>query len=160
MVQPSGGSRIPFVQCHRGTFHEYYEDILNFYVNRSSNVSAESFNAKIKSFRAAPRSIVNEKFFLYRLSMIYAYFDSPLTLVLFTGTAASGPWFLFFSSFLPSFCHKSVIFDIFFLLLCFITQFCSSYGKIEHIRRPGSGADSRHVGPTRSSTARARPPRT
>ena len=55
------------------TFHEHYEDILNFYVNRSSNASAESFNAKIKSFRAALRGIVDEKFFLYRLSMIYAY---------------------------------------------------------------------------------------
>ena len=55
------------------TFYEHYEDILNFYVNRSSNASAESFNAKIKSFRAALRGIVDEKFFLYRLSMIYAY---------------------------------------------------------------------------------------
>ena len=55
------------------TFYEHYEDILNFYVNRSSNASAESFNAKIKNFRAALRGIVDEKFFLYRLSMIYAY---------------------------------------------------------------------------------------
>lgn len=55
------------------TFYEHYEDILNFYVNRSSNASAESFNAKIKSFRGALRGIVDEKFFLYRLSMIYAY---------------------------------------------------------------------------------------
>ena len=55
------------------TFYEHYEDILNFYVNRSSNASAESFNAKIKSFRAALRGIVDEKFFLYRISMIYAY---------------------------------------------------------------------------------------
>ncbi|WP_371593307.1 transposase [Prevotella sp. P4-119] len=50
-----------------------YDDILNFYNNRSSNAAAESFNAKVKSFRAALRGIRDEKFFLYRLSMIYAY---------------------------------------------------------------------------------------
>lgn len=55
------------------TFRERYNDILNFYVNRSSNAAAESFNAKIKSFRASLRGIVDEKFFLYRLAKIYAY---------------------------------------------------------------------------------------
>ena len=55
------------------TFYEHYDDILNFYNNRSSNAAAESFNAKVKAFRAALRGIRNEKFFLYRLSMIYAY---------------------------------------------------------------------------------------
>ena len=55
------------------TFYEHYDDILNFYNNRSSNAAAESFNAKVKAFRAALRGIWDEKFFLYRLSMIYAY---------------------------------------------------------------------------------------
>ena len=55
------------------TFYEHYDDILNFYNNRSSNAAAESFNAKVKAFRAALRGIRDEKFFLYRLSMIYAY---------------------------------------------------------------------------------------
>ena len=55
------------------TFHEHYDDILNFYVNRSSNAAAESFNAKIKAFRASLRGIVDEKFFLFRLAKIYAY---------------------------------------------------------------------------------------
>ena len=55
------------------TFYEYYDDILNFYKNRSSNAAAESFNAKIKAFRASLRGIVDEKFFLYRLAKIYAY---------------------------------------------------------------------------------------
>ena len=54
------------------TFYEHYEDILNFYNNRSSNAAAESFNSKIKGFRAALRGIVDEKFFLYRLASIYA----------------------------------------------------------------------------------------
>ena len=55
------------------TFYEHYEDILNFYNNRSSNAAAESFNAKIKIFRAMPRGIRDEKFFLFRLATIYGY---------------------------------------------------------------------------------------
>lgn len=54
------------------TFYEHYDDILNFYVNRASNAAAESFNAKVKAFRASLRGIVDEKFFLYRLAKIYA----------------------------------------------------------------------------------------
>lgn len=55
------------------TFYEHYDDILNFYINRASNAAAESFNAKVKAFRANLRGIVDEKFFLYRLARIYAY---------------------------------------------------------------------------------------
>ena len=55
------------------TFYEHYDDILNFYNNRSSNAAAEAFNAKVKAFRAALRGIRDEKFFLYRIAMIYAY---------------------------------------------------------------------------------------
>lgn len=55
------------------TFYEHYDDILNFYVNRSSNAAAESFNAKVKAFRASLRGIADEKFFLFRLAKIYAY---------------------------------------------------------------------------------------
>ena len=55
------------------TLHEHYDDILNFYTNRASNAAAESFNAKIKVFRASLRGIVDEKFFLYRLAKIYGY---------------------------------------------------------------------------------------
>lgn len=34
------------------TFYEHYDEILNFYNNRSTNAMAESFNSKIKLFRA------------------------------------------------------------------------------------------------------------
>ena len=54
------------------TFQEHYSDILNFYNKRSTNAAAESFNSKIKSFRASLRGIVDEKFFLFRLTRIYA----------------------------------------------------------------------------------------
>ena len=54
------------------TVYEHYEEILNFFVNRSTNASAESFNAKIKEFRANLRGVVDVDFFLFRLTMIYA----------------------------------------------------------------------------------------
>lgn len=54
------------------TVHEHYDEILNFFINRSTNASAESFNAKIKAFRAALRGVVDINFFLFRLTNIYA----------------------------------------------------------------------------------------
>lgn len=49
-----------------------YRSILNYFVNRSTNASAESFNAKIKAFRAQFRGVKNTEFFLFRLSRIFA----------------------------------------------------------------------------------------
>ena len=39
------------------TFYSHYPDILNYFDNRSTNASAESFNAKIKAFRATQRGV-------------------------------------------------------------------------------------------------------
>jgi transposase len=50
----------------------HYLDILNFFTNRSTNASAESFNAKIKGFRASARGVRDINFFLFRLAKIYA----------------------------------------------------------------------------------------
>lgn len=55
------------------TFYEHYDEILNFYNNRASNALAESFNAKIKLFRANLRGVVDKKFFLFRIANLYAY---------------------------------------------------------------------------------------
>jgi transposase len=54
------------------TVYGHYDEILNFFINLATNASAESFNAKIKSFRAALRGVVDMKFFLFRLTKIYA----------------------------------------------------------------------------------------
>lgn len=51
---------------------EHYINILNFFDNRSTNASAESFNAKIKAFRASFRGVTDVSFFLFRLSNVYA----------------------------------------------------------------------------------------
>lgn len=49
-----------------------YKSILNYFINRSTNASAESFNAKIKAFRLQFRGVKNTEFFLYRLTTIFA----------------------------------------------------------------------------------------
>lgn len=49
-----------------------YLSILNFFISRSTNASAESFNAKVKAFRATSRGVRDINFFLFRLSKIYA----------------------------------------------------------------------------------------
>lgn len=54
------------------TIYTHYKEILNFFDNRSTNASAESFNAKIKAFRAALRGVCDTTFFLFRLMKIYA----------------------------------------------------------------------------------------
>nr|WP_197413269.1 transposase [Pedobacter sp. Leaf176] len=40
--------------------------ILNFFANRATNGSAESFNAKIKAFRTTSKVVRDIKFFLFR----------------------------------------------------------------------------------------------
>lgn len=52
------------VRAHEGT-------ILNYFFAHSTNASAESFNAKIKTFRGLVRGVTDKKFFLYRIAMIY-----------------------------------------------------------------------------------------
>jgi transposase len=50
----------------------HYIPILRYFNNRSTNASAESFNAKIKEFRAQFRGVRDVKFFLYRLTKLFA----------------------------------------------------------------------------------------
>jgi transposase len=54
------------------SIEHHYLNILNYFNNRSTNASAESFNAKIKAFRSAFRGVRNVSFFLFRLAKIYA----------------------------------------------------------------------------------------
>lgn len=52
---------------------EYHLDnILNFFDNKSTNANAESFNSKIKGFRANLRGVTDVKFFLFRLEKLFA----------------------------------------------------------------------------------------
>ena len=50
----------------------HLETILNFFKNRHTNANAESFNSKIKLFRANQRGVVDVKFFLFRMEKLFA----------------------------------------------------------------------------------------
>ena len=46
--------------------------VLNYFPDGSTNASAESFNAKLKGFRALVRGVRDVSFFLFRLEKLYA----------------------------------------------------------------------------------------
>jgi transposase len=48
------------------------DNILNFFTNRNTNANAESFNSKIKLFRANQRGVTDTAFFLFRLYKLFA----------------------------------------------------------------------------------------
>jgi len=54
------------------TISIHYQNILNYFDNRSTNASAESFNAKIKAFRAQFKGVRNVEFLLFRRTNIFA----------------------------------------------------------------------------------------
>ncbi|MDF9831210.1 transposase [Parabacteroides sp. PF5-6] len=54
------------------TFTNHYDTILNFFVSRQTNASAESFNAKVKAFRSQFRGVTDIPFFLFRLTKLCA----------------------------------------------------------------------------------------
>ena len=54
------------------TLYEHYDEVLNFFVNRATNAFAEPFNAKIKAFRVSLRGMTDIRFFLFRLTKLYA----------------------------------------------------------------------------------------
>ena len=56
----------------KNTIQDHYQGILNYFDNRSTNASAESFNAKIKAFRSSLRGVRDIIFFLFRVAKIYA----------------------------------------------------------------------------------------
>ena len=54
------------------TFKNNYKTITNYFKRRSTNASAESFNAKIKMFRAQLRGVSDPLFFIFRIVNLFA----------------------------------------------------------------------------------------
>jgi len=54
------------------TFQNHYATIINYFEQRLTNASAESFNAKIKALRSQFRGVGDIRFFMYRLTKLYA----------------------------------------------------------------------------------------
>lgn len=50
----------------------HHPEILHYFDNKSTNASAESFNAKLKAFRSIFRGVRDTPFFLYRVMKLYA----------------------------------------------------------------------------------------
>lgn len=55
----------------RDTIKSKEEYILNYFNNRSTNASAETFNSKIKGLRAQVRGVSDLRFFMYRCVKIF-----------------------------------------------------------------------------------------
>ena len=53
-------------------FENHNATIINYFQDRLTNASAESFNAKIKAFRTQFRGVGDIKFFMYRLATLYS----------------------------------------------------------------------------------------
>jgi transposase len=54
------------------TFENHNATIVNYFQDRLTNASAESFNAKIKAFRTQFRGVGDIKFFMHRLATLYS----------------------------------------------------------------------------------------
>lgn len=54
------------------TMQNNYATIINYFANRSTNASAEAFNAKVKAFRSQFRGVKDIPFFIFRLTKLFA----------------------------------------------------------------------------------------
>jgi transposase len=70
MVRENKRIRHKEINTVANTIENKMETTLNYFVNRNTN--AESFNAKIKLFRANLRGVTDTKFFLFRLEKLFA----------------------------------------------------------------------------------------
>lgn len=65
-------SHFPHLISVANTVQQNLGKVLNYFPNGSTNASAESFNAKLKGFRALVRGVRDINFFLFRISTFYA----------------------------------------------------------------------------------------
>lgn len=59
------------VKSARDAIKSREDNVLNYFIARSSNASAESLNSKLKGFRAQLRSVSDLPFFMYRICTIF-----------------------------------------------------------------------------------------
>lgn len=70
--QKVGDLKIEEFNSVTNSLEHHLPNILNFFNNRNTNANAESFNSKIKIFRANLRGVSDVKFFLFRLQKLFA----------------------------------------------------------------------------------------
>ena len=54
------------------TFKNHASTILNYFLRRATNASAEAFNSKVKIFRSQMRGVRDSDFFIFRLVKLFA----------------------------------------------------------------------------------------
>lgn len=59
------------IKSVRDTIKFYEDEILNYFIKRQTNASAESLNSKIKYFRAQVKGVRDIPFFMYRLATVF-----------------------------------------------------------------------------------------
>ena len=59
------------IKSARDAIKSREDKVLNYFIARSTNASAESLNPKMKGFRAQLRGVSDLPFFMYRLSTIF-----------------------------------------------------------------------------------------
>lgn len=69
--QKVSASTLRKVKSARDTIKSRQDEVQNYFLNFSTNASAESLNAKIKSFRAQLHGVSDLPFFMYRLGGIF-----------------------------------------------------------------------------------------
>ena len=59
------------VKAARDAIKTKEEEVLNYFINRSTNAHAESLNSKMKAFRAQIRGVQDMPFFMFRVAKIF-----------------------------------------------------------------------------------------
>jgi len=59
------------IKSARDAIKSREDEVLNYFINHSTNAGAESLNSKIKSFRSQLRGVSDYDFFMYRLYKIF-----------------------------------------------------------------------------------------
>ena len=69
--QKVAGCSLREVKSARDAVRFKEEEVLNYFINRSTNAAAESLNSKLKRFRAQLHGVSDLTFFMYRVSLIF-----------------------------------------------------------------------------------------
>ena len=59
------------IKAARDCIKSKEDEVLNYFINRSTNASAESLNSKMKGFRAQLHGVADIPFFMYRICTIF-----------------------------------------------------------------------------------------
>lgn len=59
------------VKAARDTIKFREDEVLNYFINRSTNASAESLNSKLKGFRSQLRGVADLPFYMYRVKVLF-----------------------------------------------------------------------------------------